>query len=380
MAGGDIIEALIVLIWACLVAPVHKHALFGQIFPMQEVLADAIRTAPLVFCEGLLDAMQASTPPSLDFFAGLPTDCFKRWGIYAIVLQKADARPCVYIGSGTSAIAGVRGRWYDYDRKKNLPRYVKRALDDGYVIKHKGLLLWCPIPSSAELPTLRLLFLAVEAMFSFYFWTMQSPSKDYGMPDFCPWSKDMLSYKGLCSHSALWEGVEADFDLTPEQHEEMAAVIKEKTRVYMAEYHLRVRLEDPVKDRERHKINEARFREKSYDKYLAKFARYAEKQKESKAFFCEICNHASTKPFEHDRHLLSKRHWEKAARDPKAPPAWKKKRTTEEANKASKRFFCALCDVACVSPYELNRHGRSGRHLAKTAKAAAAAESSSSSA
>ena len=301
--ADDIIEALILLVWTCLKAPVHKHALFGQIFPSKEILAEAIQAAPLVFCAGIFEAMYVSTPPALEFWMGLPTDYVKRWGVYALVLHKADADPCVYIGSGTSAKAGVRGRFYDYDRRKNVPYYVQKALNDGYSITHKGLLMCCPLPSAAELPTLRLLFLAIEAMFSFHFWAMQSPTKDYGMGTFCPWPKDAFSYRGLCSHSAMWEGVEADFDLTPEQREEMAAAVKEKTRLYMAEYHLRARLNDPVGDRERHRINEARFREKSRDKYLAKFTRYAERQKESKAYYCDLCDHASTKPWEHNRHL-----------------------------------------------------------------------------
>lgn len=377
MAGGDIVETLILLVWACLVAPVHKHALFGQIFPSQEVLSEAVQAAPLFFCEGLLQAMQASTPPSLDFFAGLPTDCSKRWGIYLLVLQKPDADPCVYIGSATSAKAGVRGRWYDYDRKRNLPYYIQRALDNGYDITQKGLLMWCPLPSAAKLPTLRLLFLAMEAMFALYFWAMQSPTKDYGMSGFCPWPKGAFAYQGLCSHSAMREGVEADFDLTQEQLEEMAAVVKEKNRQYMAEYHLRARLEDPVKDRERHRINAERFRKNSYEKYLAKFARYAEKQKEQKAFYCELCDHASTKPYEHNRHLQSKRHLKKVARGPlKAPVKKEKKRETADNTKASKKYFCALCNVACTRQAELDRHNGSKRHLAKSAKA----ESSSSSA
>lgn len=373
--ADDIVETLILLVWACLIAPVHKHALFGQIFPSKEILSEAVQAAPLVFCEGLLKAMQASTPPALAFWMGLPTDCAKRWGVYALVLQKADADPCVYIGSGTSAKAGVRGRFYDYDRRKNVPYYVQKALNDGYVITHKGLLMWCSLPSAAELPTLRLLFLAIEATFSFHFWTMQSPTKDYGMGGFCPWPKDAFSYRGLCSHNAMWEGVEADFDLTPEQREEMAAIVKEKTRLYMAEYHLRARLEEGYHERQR--INGARFRENSYDKYLAKSTRYAEKQKESKAFYCELCEHASTKLYEHERHQKSKRHLKKVARGPlEAPVKKEKKRETAENTKASKKYFCGMCNVACTSQYELDRHNRSKRHLAKSA----AAESSTSSA
>ena len=58
----------------------------------------------------------------------------------------------------------------------------------------KGYFVRCAVPSAAELPSLRLLFVAIEATLSFHFWTMQSQKKDYGMAGFC-----------LCSHSAMWE-------------------------------------------------------------------------------------------------------------------------------------------------------------------------------
>lgn len=65
---------------------------------------------------------------------------------------------------------------------------------------------------------------------------MQSPIKDYGMSDLCPWPDGFFSYHGLCSHNPIWEGIGAEFDLTVEQLEEMATVVKENTQLYMAEY------------------------------------------------------------------------------------------------------------------------------------------------
>ncbi|KFY92389.1 hypothetical protein V498_04989 [Pseudogymnoascus sp. VKM F-4517 (FW-2822)] len=392
-ASASVVETIAGKTWECVEMSTRKHSLFDQIFPDRERLFDSVAAAPLQFCPGLLEAMNAPSPPPPDFFKSLPSNGRGKWGVYALVLEKAGFEPLVYIGSGTNADSGVRSRWSSYDRRNVLPRFVKVAFDTGYTVTHKGLLMWSAIPAAAEVPCLRLLFVAIEATFSFMFWTMYSKTKDYGMGGICQWPRDEFAYYGLCSHNAMYEGVMGNFDLTADQLEAIAATMREKTRaymaeyraahqaetkVYMAEYHQRARLEEGYQERQR--IGDARFREKSHDKYLAKFARYAKKQKESKAFFCELCNHASTKPFEHDRHLQSKRHLEKAARNPKAPPARKKNRITEETNKASKKFFCALCDVACTSPYELNRHGRSKRHLAKSAKAAAAAESSSSSA
>ncbi|OBT89424.1 hypothetical protein VE02_02059 [Pseudogymnoascus sp. 03VT05] len=43
---------------------------------------------------------------------------------------------------------------------------------------------------------------------------------------------------------------------------------------------------------------------------LEKHTRYAENQKECNAFYCELCDHASTKQYEHERHAKSKCSWE----------------------------------------------------------------------
>lgn len=50
-----------------------------------------------------------------------------------------------------------------------------------------------------------------------------------------------------------------NFDLSSEQVEEIVAVVKEKTRLYMAEYHQCARLEVPIGLRERQLSNQANF-------------------------------------------------------------------------------------------------------------------------
>jgi hypothetical protein len=69
-------------------------------------------------------------------------------------------------------------------------------------------------------------------------------------------------------HKAVLEGVVGNFDLSGEQLEEMAAVVKKKQRAYMKAYstecHQRARLEDPVGVRERQRVNQANFEKNSW--------------------------------------------------------------------------------------------------------------------
>lgn len=53
--------------------------------------------------------------------------------------------------------------------------------------------------------TTRLLFLAMEAAFSFVFWTMHSRKPTHSMLTACPWPLSAFTYRGLCDHSPTHE-------------------------------------------------------------------------------------------------------------------------------------------------------------------------------
>lgn len=61
--------------------------------------------------------------------------------------------------------------------------------------------------SSQQLPGTRLLLLATETVFSYWFWTMitTDTDKDWGIGSFCPWPRHQFTYNGLSSHSPLLE-------------------------------------------------------------------------------------------------------------------------------------------------------------------------------
>jgi hypothetical protein len=183
----------------------------------------------------------------------------------------------------------------------------------------------------------------MKVALSLLFWAMYFTSKTMTWCILSLASSFVLIPRPL-QHKAVLEGVVGNFDLSSEQLEEMVAVVKKKQRTYMkaysTEYHQRAHLEDPVSVRERQRVNQANFEKNSRDKHLARFKRYSDKQTESRQFYCDVCDHASIKDYEHERHMKSKRHLKKVARGTlKAPVKKGKKRETEEDNKALKKFL-----------------------------------------
>lgn len=208
-------QELVKRVWACLQVPVNRNGLFTQLLMEQRLVSDICEEASWSFCPGLLEAMQASAPPPSAFFWSLPSDGMRKWGIYAVVRRKSGKTPLVYIGSATNTALGVHSRWLQYHRRSLnwVPFFVRRAMKQGYRITHKGLIVSSPIPASKDVPLRRLIFLAIEAAFSFLFWAMVSQDRTYGMRSCCPWPKELFSYHGLCSHNALAEKVHGNFDL-----------------------------------------------------------------------------------------------------------------------------------------------------------------------
>jgi hypothetical protein len=92
----------------------------------------------------------------------------------------------VYIGSGTDARDGIRGRLRQYDTEMNIGASVWKALQNGYTIVHIGLICWAPLPSAAWVPQLRTFFLAIEAAFTFVFWAMAKKKGWNDLSSMCP--------------------------------------------------------------------------------------------------------------------------------------------------------------------------------------------------
>ncbi|KAJ4382713.1 carbamoyl-phosphate synthase (glutamine-hydrolyzing) cpa2 [Didymella sp. IMI 355093] len=230
----SLLEFMTAITWACIrdTHTTQKNVYFDSYFPRYEALEPVAISASLEFCPGLHEVVSSVNPPPLTYFKELPSPSYDAmlFGIYVHVLEKPDERPRLYMGSGTNTKHGVVHRLKDYDAGRILPLYYAASLKDGYTRTHTALMCWMPLPTVGMVPVYRLLFLALEAIFSYMFWAMVAYKADYGMSHLCLWDWRSLPWDGLGSHSPLREGPLGDFDDNPQQ------LTEEELEVRAAEY------------------------------------------------------------------------------------------------------------------------------------------------
>ena len=88
-----ITQAMLAMMWAALNVQIYKNPLFTTAFSDFQVLHQIFVLASLTFCPGLLEALQALSPPSIDWFRSRAhtSDGVKLkevWGIYFLVMFK----------------------------------------------------------------------------------------------------------------------------------------------------------------------------------------------------------------------------------------------------------------------------------------------------
>jgi hypothetical protein len=220
----------------------------------------------------------------------------KTWGVYALVLQKSGHRSKIYIGSCTSAKQGVTARFREYDTGRHIPLYVKKALDEGYVISRKVLLARCPLPEFVNVSPYRVMMLALEGAFACIFWAMYRRDTDYGFQHLCPWPMTSFTYDGLCSHNPFKEAIHGEVDLTEEQMQELA----DKDRNYGRVYHKRQRDEAAPEFKAAQAKANKKHRPKTQEKKRDAVAR--------KLFYCAPCDHAAGNNGHLTEHKRTKKH------------------------------------------------------------------------
>lgn len=337
----------------------QKNTRFAQFLTSLDVLKDAATNAGLEFAPGLSEVIESATPPKLPFWKNLPTDVsLKRWGIYAIVMEKNGRKPRLYIGSGTSKLAGVKGRFKQYDDGFLVPEYVESSLEEGYSMTHKGLLCWLPSPKPADVPFCRLIMLVLEATFAYMFWAMKAKAGDYGMGHIRLWHHTSLEYDGLCSHCCLNEGITANFDLSPEELEEHA-VEREKKRIMLkaenaTNHHYKQMAENY--DEYMTNANERVYRSRANNpgRDAAHQARRIQENFDNETYKCEPCGSVHGTQQRLDKHLKSSLHINKVAGvQPKKTP-----------------YKCNICNEYKAHQSSLNKHYKSEAHKEMAKKVA----------
>lgn len=227
---ADILVFMLSLAWTVLstTSARSKNSIFEVVFPDEAALNQVASTIGLVFAPGLLQVLQSTVLPTIEYFKTLPScDRLDRfWAVYLLVLEKPGHKPKIYVGCGTNSQLGIWGRMLCYINEYTLPCYVKKALDDSYHISHKGLLCKSSIPARPLQPTVRTFFLLLEAAFAFVFWAMYATKGDYGLSSICPWDRAGLEYSGLCSQCCLREMVAGDWGFSDEELEVLANLRK----------------------------------------------------------------------------------------------------------------------------------------------------------
>lgn len=359
--AATLFQPVLSLTWTCLNdTPVtQKHLYFDHFITSQAVLEEIASAASLFFAPGLFEALEATAPPTIQYFKTLPTEPTKSWAVYLLILEKPNHRPRIYIGSGTSSRSGVYGRFYQYDHQVTLPTHVEKALDEGYTIVHKGLLCWASIPTASLQPRIRLLFLAVEATLSFAFWAMRTTENDYGMAHICPWpvniidAPDSFEYDGCCSHCCLSEGTVGDFEFSAEELEAQAIQRKEnnanKNVIFAANYHYKQMATNRDEYLDRKAEVNANYKARDPEKFEKLWRDNRAMHVKNKTYHCEVCKLTCLTQADLNNHLKTARHQHKAIH--------------LEKDLATKRFKCLTCAFATDIKPRLDKHLKSKRHL-----------------
>ncbi|KAL8869120.1 MAG: hypothetical protein Q9174_004507 [Haloplaca sp. 1 TL-2023] len=275
----EILAFITSLVWRTLCLPLaHINGLFKQLITSEEALGHMLGDLGLKFADGVYEALLYSTAPEMEFFKTLPPLVLQTWGIYHLILTRSGSTPLCYVGS------------------------VQWAIGKGYKISSKGVLLKCPLPSPEDIPTSRLLIVAVEAALSYAFWTHWKLPSESKYSSLCPWSPSTLLWGGLCSYNPLVEGVEGSFHLTPEELADIDEKIREKNKKYGILYQKQQRQRSP----DRMKAVSRQNNQRRTVLGLQQAARQA--IKDSKKFHCNFCNVSFPDKYLHARHDNTKRH------------------------------------------------------------------------
>lgn len=344
MASSDVlVQTFIDACWAGIDVKTYINPRFSIVLDSRSSISALFQLADVSFCCGLQEIILSLAAPSLGWFESLspviPKDV---WGIYVLVLKNPGYDPLLYIGSGTSTHRGVRARVSEHWRQQVRPACVRQAENFGYEITHITLLAWCPIPSPGEIPRIRTLIVALEAIFSALFWTFIPSKKSFGLSHLCAWDRDGFEWLGLCSHSPLKEWIrcpDGEMDFTPEQLEDIARITREKNAQYQEKYQRELRANPTDKYKQRQKTNNIK-------QQPGTKARQEEAIK-NKTYHCEVCDVSCRDNASLVRHNATPRHQKKL-------------------EMGDDDYRCSACNISFRFLSNFNQHKLSKGHISRT--------------
>lgn len=337
-------------------------------FASRSMWDSVVSDAPLQVAPGLDSVLSTSTPPSLDFFRGLPKPAAsKQWAVYALTLEHPQLQPMLYIGSGTHARDGVQGRHTGYLKGYGvIGRLVQHALNKGYTLTF-GMLCWTALPPPQLVPRLRARFLALESVFTVIFCAcIKMIMDDAFIPDFFLWPRAGITWKPACTHLSLSEGVRADLNLTEEELVHARELRLQRDALKTQRYRKRKRDEDEEAFLENNLAQHNSWSERNPGRVNEIAADVRKKAKDLERFRCEVCDHNAATQYALDAHLQSQAHLdaEKRGRKVLKPlSAAAQNRRASRANAiANRTYFCVPCQKACTSSTDLQRHNDKKKH------------------
>ncbi|RYN30489.1 hypothetical protein AA0113_g4827 [Alternaria arborescens] len=345
----------------------YVHPIYKVLYPTETSFQEACTSIPLTFADGLLEMVNAASPPSLGDLKSLaaapaPKALSKTWAVYLHVYELEGREPRIYVGSATNADYGAQERLSHYEKQvpSMLPRFVKHAVAQGFVKTHTTLLCWYDMPPMGLVTRARQRFLSLEGLFQMLFYSSTVYQLDGIWHPIMPWSRDDACWLPLNGQIALREHCRGDTETSPEA---LAVIAQNRA----------------ARKHARHKERSLASIRRNRHKWHVWSKTYFTKVRKARKIACDVCNTVFNQQYFKDIHMKSAKHKKNVATIAnggivtRGAQAARSKRL-RDANKASQRYPCHTCVHFFGEAYTLRRHLTLPSHAAAAAAADEAIE------
>lgn len=352
-----------------------KNPKLDVLMPTVNAFEDLFESTKVAITPQVLGMVYAAAPPTLQEIQSLPSTPSDHWAVYILTLERIGQPPMVYIGSGTSS-SGVQSRFANYDNWSSLPSLVEKSLLDGYTITHKGVLCSAPCSSYGSKVPPRGLFLLLESVFANVFLVMEKRDHNYGLPCVSPWTNESVEYFGLCSHSAIHEGIRGeDEKMTPAERLEWVNLAKARKQAQKTARYYDFKANNFEAWKARQRDNNMKYLERHPDMVQKKkenLQSWYIANRESGRYKCSTCNISFSGRSQLELHYTTRDHAEKSAGVTRKVNS--KFKAWSHRNKEQRRYTCDPCGFNALHKGNLNAHYKTKNHLNRMAAFTTAAE------